>query len=145
MTHYVMAFVLHSYYRQEMNMSERRHFTRILYLTRANLTQGDHQWQSQLVDISLRGALLLKPDDWHGSDNREYGLDFVLSGSDIEIRMRVELVHDTGNKLGFHCPHIDIDSATHLKRMLELNLGDERLLNRELEQLLSESLATPEE
>ena len=33
-----------------------------------------------------------------------------------------------------------IDSATHLKRMIELNVGDEELLHRELEQLLSEHL-----
>lgn len=119
-------------------MPERRHFTRIFYLTAARLVQGTQQWQTQLIDVSLQGALLLRPDDWSGSDDREYELSFVLGGSDIVIRMQVELTHEASKKLGFYCHHIDIDSASHLKRMIELNLGEERLLHRELEQLLQE-------
>lgn len=121
-------------------MPERRRFARILYLTTAELTQGEQKWQTQLVDVSLQGALLLRPDDWTGSDDKEYQLSFALSGSDIEIKMQVLLNHEASKKLGFYCHHIDIDSATHLKRMIELNVGDEKLLYRELEQLLSEHL-----
>ncbi|MGY3903031.1 PilZ domain-containing protein [Aeromonas lusitana] len=119
-------------------MPERRHFTRIFYLTAAKLVQGPQQWRTQLVDVSLQGALLLRPDDWSASDNREYEIVFVLGGSDIEIKMQVELTHEASKKLGFYCHHIDIDSASHLKRMIELNLGEEQLLYRELEQLLQE-------
>ena len=36
--------------------------------------------------------------------------------------MQVELTHEASKKLGFYCHHIDIDSATHLKRMIELNI-----------------------
>ncbi len=36
----------------------------------------------------------------------------------------------------FRCEHIDIDSITHLKRLIELNLGDEALLHRELAHLI---------
>ena len=38
--------------------------------------------------------------------------------------------------LGLFCHHIDIDSITHLRRLIELNLGDETLLQRELAELL---------
>ena len=124
-------------------MSERRRFSRILYLTMADLVQGDKKWRTQLVDISLQGALLIRPDDWESHDNKEYSLSFVLGGSDIEIKMQVMLTHEASKKLGFYCHHIDIDSATHLKRMIELNVGDEDLLHRELEQLLSEHLEHP--
>ncbi|MNP12310.1 Cyclic diguanosine monophosphate-binding protein [compost metagenome] len=119
-------------------MPERRHFTRIFYLTAASLVQGQRQWPTQLIDVSLQGALLLRPESWSGSDDKEYELSFVLSGSDIVIRMQVELTHEASKKLGFYCHHIDIDSATHLKRMIELNIGEEQLLYRELEQLLQE-------
>jgi hypothetical protein len=121
-----------------MSMPERRHFTRIFYLTAAKLVQGVQQWQTQLIDVSLQGALVLRPDAWSGSDDREYELSFVLGGSDIVIRMQVELTHEASKKLGFYCHHIDIDSASHLKRMIELNVGEEQLLYRELEQLLQE-------
>ena len=119
-------------------MAERRHFTRIFYLTAAKLTQGANQWHTQLVDVSLQGALLLRPEEWSPGDDKEYEISFMLEGSDIEIRMQVELTHVASKKLGFYCHHIDIDSATHLKRMIELNIGEEQLLYRELEQLLQE-------
>ncbi|MGL4249946.1 MAG: PilZ domain-containing protein [Aeromonas sp.] len=124
-------------------MSERRRFARILYLTMAELTQGEQKWQTLLADVSLQGALLVRPDDWQSSSNKEYQLSFRLNGSDIEIKMQVELNHEATKKLGFYCHHIDIDSATHLRRMIELNVGDEKLLHRELEQLLSEHLEHP--
>ena len=38
--------------------------------------------------------------------------------------------------IGFHCQLIDLDSITHLKRLVELNLADEGLLHRELSALL---------
>jgi hypothetical protein len=34
--------------------------------------------------------------------------------------------------LGFVCRHIDLESISHLRRLVELNLGDESLLEREL-------------
>lgn len=119
-------------------MPERRQFTRIFYLTAARLSQGGRQWRTQLVDVSLQGALLLRPEDWSPSGDKEYEVCFVLSGSDIEIKMQVELTHEASKKLGFYCHHIDIDSASHLKRMIQLNVGEEQLLYRELEQLLQE-------
>ena len=70
-------------------------------------------------------------------------LTFTLDDSDIQISMEVEATHLDDKRLGVYCHHIDIDSATHLKRMIELNVGDEELLHRELEQLLSEHLEHP--
>jgi hypothetical protein len=34
--------------------------------------------------------------------------------------------------VGLHCRHIDIESLAHLRRLIELNLGDPALLEREL-------------
>jgi hypothetical protein len=39
--------------------------------------------------------------------------------------------------LGFQVQYIDLDSATHLRRLVELNLGDPALLEREFENLLA--------
>jgi len=123
---------------KEMSMSERRRFARILYLTMAELTQGERKWRTQLVDISLQGALLIRPDDWVSNENKEYQLSFVLSGSDIEIKMQVELNHEASKKLGVYCHHIDIDSVSHLRRLIELNVGDSELLMRELAHLIED-------
>lgn len=59
-------------------------------------------------------------------------LCFTLPESDIEISIDTELVHQKNAQLGLKCNFIDVDSISHLKRMVELNLGDASLLNREL-------------
>jgi hypothetical protein len=46
--------------------------------------------------------------------------------------MEVVLTRTQGELLGFVCRHIDLDSISHLRRLVELNLGDETLLEREL-------------
>jgi hypothetical protein len=49
--------------------------------------------------------------------------------------MDVTVAHCESEHVGFHCDHIDIDSITHLRRLVELNLGDPELLERELSAL----------
>ena len=58
-------------------MSERRRFSRILYLTMADLGQGDKTRRTQLVDVSLQWALRIRPDDWESRDNKDYALGYV--------------------------------------------------------------------
>jgi len=41
------------------------------------------------------------------------------------------------NTVGIRCESIDLDSISHLRRLVELNLGDPELLNRELSALVS--------
>ena len=48
------------------------------------------------------------------------------------LQMEVVLTRTRNELLGFVCRHIDLDSISHLLRLVELNLGDESLLEREL-------------
>lgn len=50
--------------------------------------------------------------------------------------MQVELTHEAKGQLGFVCTNIDLDSIKHLRRLIELNLGDQEELERELGALL---------
>jgi len=50
--------------------------------------------------------------------------------------MTASVAHIDPTRIGFICEHIDLDSITHLKRLVELNLGDEELLHRELSSLI---------
>jgi hypothetical protein len=45
------------------------------------------------------------------------------------------VVHQDGQHIGIKCRHIDVDSLTRLRRLVELNLGDATLLDRELPHL----------
>ena len=49
--------------------------------------------------------------------------------------MDVEIAHRENDELGLNCKDIDVDSITHLRRLVELNLGDPELLERELSAL----------
>lgn len=113
----------------------RRHFTRIPMDNEVTLACGAQQWKSQLLDISLRGALLTTPEDFGECPKCSCRLMFLLNETDVTIMMVGKIVHHKGGQLGFRCDNIDLDSITHLKRMVELNIGDEHLLERELSEL----------
>lgn len=97
-------------------MIERRRFFRVVYSTPAQLQQGEQVWSTTLLDLSLQGALLNRPANWTQQNNGLFTLSFTLADSDIEIRMEVESTHLDEQKLGVYCHHIDIDSASHLRR-----------------------------
>lgn len=119
-------------------MIERRRFFRVVYSTPAQLRQGAHIWSTTLLDLSLQGALLKRPENWTEQNSGLFTLSFTLADSDIQINMEVESTHLDAKRLGVYCHHIDIDSASHLRRLVELNAGDAELLRRELAHLLED-------
>ena len=52
--------------------------------------------------------------------------------------MEARVVHVEGRYAGLRCLAIDLDSVTHLRRLVELNLGDPALLERELSALIGD-------
>ena len=120
-------------------MQKRRQFSRIMFSTAAQLVMASSQYECTLLDISLHGALITKSDTFTGNKNDEAVLRFTLPQSDIEIKMPVVIRHIEENHIGLKCHSIDIDSITHLKRLVELNLADETLLHRELETLIHQT------
>ena len=57
--------------------------------------------------------------------------------ADIVIAMAGELAHVEDDRAGVLCRSIDIDSITHLRRLLEVNLGDPAASERELKALIA--------
>jgi hypothetical protein len=115
--------------------SDRRRFRRIAFDAKTELRQNGHEWPVQLVDVSLKGLLVLRPDDWKGNKALPFDVDIRLDPK-AHIKMQVRLTHDEQGQLGFVCQYIDLDSISHLRRLIELNLGDEEELHRELAALL---------
>lgn len=116
-------------------MENRRQFTRILFSVNASLEVEDNSYPVSIHDISLNGALITTPE----SDSTLVGklglLSFDLGDNPIPVEMHVAVVHEENEETGLRCNAIDIDSITQLRRLVELNLGDESQLNRELSQL----------
>ncbi len=105
-------------------MGEARRYSRLPFRTDSRLFDPASRrlHATYLVDISLKGALV----------GRRLRLEVRLADSPLAIRMETEVAHCDEGRLGLHCVAIDLDSMTHLRRLMELNLGDPALLEREL-------------
>jgi hypothetical protein len=119
-----------------MEKQNRRQFTRILFSIKATLTVAEQEYPVSIHDISLNGALIQTPEHQELLKGQLGELSFSLNdGDDTKVLMHIAVVHETPEEMGLQCNAIDIDSITHLRRLVELNLGDDSQLNKELSQL----------
>lgn len=116
-------------------MENRRQFTRVLFSIKAELTVEDIIYPVSIHDISLNGALITAVQSEQPLKGKLGTLRFFLSDNESEVTMHIAIVHEHDDETGLQCNAIDIDSVTHLRRLIELNLGDSEQLNKELSQL----------
>ncbi len=114
----------------------RRQFSRILFQSEAELFTPSGEHTVNVIDISLKGALVRPESKSNIATGTPCTLKLHLAARGTLIRMEATVVHHEGPYLGLSCQEIDLDSLTHLRRLVELNLGDESLLQRELSALL---------
>ena len=114
---------------------ERRHFSRIPFTATGQLSTVAARHEVKLLDISLQGALLEVP----AGAQVELGEPCLLALhlGEVTIKMGAELAHVAGQQVGVQCRSIDLESISHLRRLVEVNLGSSRLLERELEALMA--------
>ncbi|MBI4986291.1 MAG: PilZ domain-containing protein [Rhodocyclales bacterium] len=116
---------------------ERRKFWRAAFSAPVKLIGDAFAIDAMLDDISLKGALLEAPPEWQGKVGERCHLKLRLGGDrDMKIAMWGRITHIDGRRVGLLCESIDLDSATHLRRLVELNAGDPALLERELAALV---------
>lgn len=113
------------------NTAQQRSYTRIAFESPAILAQDNLTWDTHLIDVSIKGALIQKPDEWAGREGDTCELTVFVT-PDTAIEMSVEVAHMSGDQVGFHCTRIDVDGIAHLRRIVELNLGNIDLLDRNL-------------
>lgn len=111
---------------------EKRRFTRIPFEASVHLHSRKGDWYGKLRDISLKGVLITRPHGWASKPGEQFILEVNAPGNVFDINMDVEVAHIEDDEIGFKCNRIDLDSMSQLRRLVELNLGDEQLLQREL-------------
>lgn len=116
--------------------SEKRRFHRIGFDAQCELHWQEEVWTSEVLDISLKGLLVKRPPGWRVPLKNPCEVVIHLDDNETGIVMAVELRHVEDHRLGFKCQYIDLESATHLRRLVELNLGDQALLEREFAHLI---------
>ncbi len=115
--------------------SDRRSFWRAVFRSPVSLGTPDGEVSAQLQDISLKGALLETAEAWNALPGSECRLALTLS-PEATVAMTAEVVHVEGRHVGLRCKSIDLDSITHLRRLVELNSGESALLEREFGSLV---------
>lgn len=114
---------------------ERRRFLRIDFDAPTELRQGEKRWPVKLLDLSLKGLLIERPEPWDADLTQDFDAIIQLDPQN-RVSMQVELRHEEPSRLGFICLYIDIDSMTHLHRLVELNVADSTEMMRELRELI---------
>lgn len=115
-----------------MSEQERRQFTRFPFDGLVIFKFNGDTYQASLIDISLQGALIELEADWLNGKAHNVEFDLHLNEQAFTVKFKGSIVHIEDKLIGITCEYIDIDSASHLKRLVELNLGDSLLLAREL-------------
>jgi hypothetical protein len=123
--------------------ADRRHARRLPFITRATLSQGRCTVQASVQDLSLDGLLLELADEVPGFDWAQPLTARIHLADDLSIDMDARLVHREGRRVGLHRERIDLDSITHLRRLVQLNMGDDTLLSRNLSVLWNGSEPKP--
>ncbi len=113
---------------------ERRKFTRIPFDAWTEIEQNGKRWNAVLIDLSLKGLLVKQPNNWT-KDSKGSFEALIRLDTGVMIKMKVILAHQEEGHIGFLCESIDVDSISHLRRLIELNMGNCDILERELHSL----------
>lgn len=123
--------------------NDKRKFFRLPFKADIQLhfNQPDAVQNAHLLDISLKGALVESVRPFTNNfKGRTCRMELVLGKSGESITMEGVVVHQEGQRMGIKCQHIDLDSISNLRRLIELNTGDDMLLEREMTALLQEGI-----
>ncbi len=114
---------------------ERRQYSRVPFVAQAIISQDNKSFITELIDISLNGLLAKTPEHYYLRSDMPCSVKIILS-PDLAIHMQVALIHSSHNALGLHCTSIDMDSITHLRRLIESNIEDPNASERVLSELV---------
>jgi hypothetical protein len=118
--------------------TNRRRFQRIATDKPATLAIDGQEYPGQVLDISLRGLLMACDDAAVLPAGGEAAHARVqLDDADCCIALDGIVIHVDGSNVGLRCTQMDLDSAERLRRLVELNLADQDLLERELAELIT--------
>ena len=97
----------------------------------------DQTLNVMVIDLSLKGALIRLPAGTTAKEGTVCKLHIPLHETHHKISMEARVAHVEGRYAGILCQAIDIYSITHLRRLIELNLGDPAQLGHELYEMLA--------
>lgn len=115
-----------------------RRFSRITYHRPAVLDLKSARAECEVLDVSLKGALVEIGATIHPKVGDTCALVIRLDPGGAQVRMDGEVAHVHGQRVGVKCDELDLESIAHLRRLVELNVADDSVLQRELAALVAE-------
>jgi hypothetical protein len=112
-----------------------RRFLRSVFQAPARLNLGGVMREVRVLDVSLKGALIDVGQSRACHVGARGRLRLSLSPTTF-IAMDVAVTRVYGGQIGLQCLHIDLDSMTHLRQLMECNAQDPLLLRRDLSALV---------
>jgi hypothetical protein len=104
---------------------ERRQFSRIPFHASVELHGERALAPARLLDVSLKGALVEVGEEFGADRGDPCALALRLEGGESVIRMDGTVAHRAGTRVGLRWHAIDLESIAHLRRLVELNLGED--------------------
>jgi hypothetical protein len=115
-----------------------RRFSRIAFHRPAVLDLETARAECEVLDVSLKGALVEVGPTINPAVGDTCALLIRLDSGGAQVRMDGEVVHVRGNRVGVKCDEMDLESMAHLRRLVELNVADDGVLQGELSALVGE-------
>jgi hypothetical protein len=110
---------------EDAALDNKRRFRRTPFDVGCVLQRGESRLELQLINVSFNGALTRAPAASSLPLGTDGTLRVQLHPSREVISAEVELVHREDDLLGFRIRNIDINSLSHLRRLIEMNSGSD--------------------
>lgn len=110
------------------NPEDKRRFSRVPFEGTARLQVNEHLLPVELLDISVRGAQIRLPKGEAVHSDDECRLTLTLDDSPIHLTLESQVRHVSEDQAGLVFVLIDVTDMQHLRRIVELNLGDESVV-----------------
>ncbi len=114
-----------------------RRFRRIPFEAEVTLTVDQDVWSGELLDVAMKGAMVGTDTPLPLTLGSKCSLRISLSGSPISLDFQAELIHREDSRYGFKFISEDLETLTHLRKLIELNTGDAEATRSELSAWLS--------
>ena len=113
-------------------MDNKRYYKRINFHITVTVNVENVLHKGELYDISLKGALIKLNKALPDTVGKSCSVMMQLPNSIVILKFESKIVHKKAEYYGFKFEKSDVDSITHLRRLLLLNTGDEEDLDKEI-------------
>jgi len=117
---------------------EKRIFSRVKFEQKVEFEKNGKKYKNvELQNISLKGAFLKLDNTADFKIEDRIKITIVLKEEEkLRIETEAIIIRVADNGIAVYFEKVDIDSFANLKRLIELNIGDEEIINKELTEYL---------